>query len=328
MARSNEVKRYTYGEGNVRFAILDCDAGHEFSRDASIRGVRPFKCEEHETERAPRMPRGRMEGPKTEAETKAEEKAKRTHHMMWPRLVTMLKAHSAEYPIQPYLFGEAGTGKTFTAGLAAKHLGHEFRAESCSIGGTEVDFFGFIDANGKYHRTAFRDVWENGGVFLADELDKASPYVLSKLNNAFASNTGQCVEFPDGPIPRHPNCIIIGAGNTDMRGGTEKYHTSQPVDAATMTRFVFIEWGYDEEFEFTLVDEKHESWVKRVHALRKAVADTANQSANINVSPRAILAGARLREAGMPVTLIEESVVWQGVNEDTKRTIKSAARAA
>lgn len=319
MARSNTVVRRFVNENGQSMDVFKCEeCSVEFHRP-TMRGVKPLFCPDHATMQAPRKE-------KQEGEQEEKQEETRNHHKMWPRLVSVIAAHSPEYPIQPYLYGEAGTGKTFTAGLAAKHLGKDFRAESCSIGGTEVDFFGFIDANGKYHRTAFRDVWEHGGVFLADELDKASPYVLSKLNNAFASTTGQTVEFPDGPIPRHPDCIIIGAGNTDMRGGTEKYHTSQPVDAATMTRFVFIEWGYDEDFEFTLVDEKHHNWVRKVHSFRKAVQETANHGANVNVSPRAILAGARLRDSGLPASLIEDMVVWQGVNEDTKRTIKSAAR--
>lgn len=323
MARSNDVIRIEH-ENGMAFAVLMCDMGHEFKRNNSIRGVKPFKCEAHDTDSGPRKPREtkREEG-------KGEDKGtpKRAHHMAWPELIAMLKAHTPAFPIQPYLFGEPGTGKTFTSELAAKHLGMTFRAESCSIGGTEVDFFGFIDANGRYHRTAFRDVWEHGGVFLADELDKASPYVLSKLNNAFASKTGQCVEFPDGPIPRHPDCIIIGAGNSDMRGGNERATTSQAVDPATMTRFQFIKWDFDEEFEFTLVDESHHNWVRRVHAVRKAVVETNNMGANVNISPRAILAGAALRDAGFPASKIEEATIWQGIGEDTKRTIKSAARA-
>lgn len=320
MARSNTIKRY---EGNM--VVLDCSQGHEFQRLASIRGVRPFECPEHTTIQTPRKREDKRE---EKQEEKREDKGLPKHHKQWGILLATLKAHTPETPVQPYLFGEAGTGKTFTSGLAAKALGMEFRTESCSIGGTEVDFFGFIDANGTYHRTAFRDVWEKGGVFLADELDKASPYVLSKLNAAFASGTGQSVEFPDGPVPRHPDCIIIGAGNTDMRGGTEKHHTSVAVDAATMTRFVFIEWGYDEEFEFTLVDEKHHSWVKRIHAYRKAVKETANTNANVNVSPRAILYGAALRNGGLTVSQIEDMVVWQGVNQDTRSTIKRAAKIA
>lgn len=321
MARSNSVKRFDYVDGK-QVHVFDCSAGHEFTRPV-MRGVKPFECPEHTTT----VPTTRK--PREDKREESGEKGKApAHHKQWTTLIRLLKAHNPEVPIQPYLYGEAGTGKTYTSGLAAAELGMEFRAESCSIGGTEVDFFGFIDANGQYHRTAFRDVWQNGGIFLADELDKASPYVLSKLNNAFASKTGQMVEFPDGPVPRHPNCIIIGAGNTDMRGGTEKYHTSQPVDAATMTRFVFLEWGFDEAFEFSLVDERHHTWVRRIQAVRKAVHETANEGANINVSPRAILQGATLRDAGLPIGQIEDMVLWQGVNPDTMRTIKSAAKAS
>jgi hypothetical protein len=321
MARSNTVLRRFIDANGDSMDVFRCEACNTEFHRPTMRGVKPLFCPEHATMQAPRKPRENGTEEKREETTE-----KRAHHKAWPLLISALKAHTGDIPVQPYLYGEAGTGKTFTSGLAAKELGLEFRTESCSIGGTEVDFFGFIDANGNYHRTAFRDVWENGGVFLADELDKASPYVLSKLNAAFAAKAGTAVEFPDGPVKRHENCIIIGAGNTDMRGGTERFHTSQPVDAATMTRFVFIEWDYDEEFEFTLVSEKHHSWVRRVHAYRAAVRETNNHGANINVSPRAILMGARLRDAGMPAATIEEMVVWQGVNADTKTTVKRAAR--
>ena len=318
MARSNEVK-FRFDRDGQSFDVFECQVCRKDFERPTMRGVKPLSC----TTCEPPVIREPRAIPETQTETKREMPRQ---HKQWGTLVAFLKASSPDIPVQPYLFGEAGTGKTFTTGLAAKELGLDFRTESCSIGGTEVDFFGFIDANGKYHRTAFRDVWEHGGLFLADELDKASPYVLSKLNAAFASKAGTSVEFPDGPIARHANCLIVGAGNTDMRGGTERFHTSQPVDAATMTRFAFIEWDFDEEFEFTLVPEKHHGWVKRIHAYRAAVRETSNQGANVNVSPRAILVGASLRDAGLPVNVIEDSVVWQGVNADTKRTIKSAAK--
>lgn len=317
MARSNQVIRRYFAEG-VQFDVFKCEVdGVEFSRP-TMRGVKPLTCPEHTVVMAPRV---RDNGTSEEAPETPK------HHKMWPRFIATLKSHTAIVPVQPYLYGEPGTGKTYTAGLAAKELNLQFRAESCSIGGTEVDFFGFIDANGTYHRTAFRDVWENGGLFLADELDKASPYVLSKLNNAFASAAGQMVEFPDGPIPRHPNCLIVGAGNSTMRGGDDNNQTSQEVDSATMTRFAFLEWDFDEDFEFTLVDERHHKWVRRVQALRKAVRETNNRAAKVNTSPRAILMGAAMREGGILTPAeIEDMTVWQGVNPDTRRTISAAAR--
>ena len=323
MARSNMVIRNEFIDGATH-VVLACSTGHEFHRLGSIRGVRPFECPEHTTHVT--LPRSHTL-PRLPEEMGTEEKGTPKHHKSWPLFIAFLKSGTATVPIQPYLCGEAGTGKTFSAGLAAVELGLPFRAESCSIGGTEVDFFGFIDSNGVCNRTAFRDVWEHGGLFLADELDKASPYVLSKLNAAFASAPGQCIEFPDGPIPRHKDCLIVGAGNTDMRGGTEKHHTSQAVDAATMTRFAFIEWGFDEAFEFTLVPEKHHDWVRKVHAYRRAVTETNNHGANINVSPRAIIGGATLRDGGVSMNDIENAVVWQHVNPDTVTTVKRAAKA-
>lgn len=319
MARSNIVRRQFIDDHGDKMDVFNCEAcGREFFRP-TMRGVKPLNCPEH----AATMPREGKGPSELPSETSEEV---RTFHKQWPALLAFLRANTPEVPIQPYLYGDPGTGKTYTTGLAALELGLDYRSESCSIGGTEVDFFGYMDANGGYHRTAFRDVWEHGGLFLADELDKASPYVLSKLNAAFASRAGQAIEFPDGPVARHPKCLIVGAGNTDMRGGTDRFHTSQPVDAATMTRFAFLPWGFDEEFEFTLVDSKHHAWVRKVHSIRQAVQDTANQAANVNVSPRAILMGAAMRDAGIPAPAIEEAVLWQGVNPDTKRTITSAAR--
>ena len=320
MARSNTVvRRFIDGQGDS-MDVFKCEAdGAEFFRP-TMRGVKPLFCPDHAPIIAPKVRKV-----ETEETHETEDGDGIARHYQWDNLIAFLLSSTPTVPVQPYLYGEPGTGKTFTAGLAAKELGIPFRAESCSIGGTEVDFFGFIDANGNYHRTAFRDVWENGGLFLADELDKASPYVLSKLNAAFASASGQAIEFPDGPVPRHPDCLIIGAGNTDMRGGTERFHTSQPVDAATMTRFAFLEWGFDEAFEFTLVGAKHKSWVKRIQKIRKAVHETANIAANVNTSPRAILMGAAMRDAGIAPDRIEDATVWQGVNPDTRRTIASAA---
>lgn len=320
MARSNiVVRRFT--DNGEQFDVFVCQAetcGKEFSRP-TMRGVKPLFCPDC----APTVVKPRPE-PRNESRQDDSEAKGPGMHAKFPTLLAYMKAGiGSPYPVQPFMYGPAGSGKTFAARAAAKELGMDFRTESCSLGGTEVDFFGFIGAN-DYNRTAFRDVWEHGGVFLFDEMDAASPYVLTKINAALAAGIGETIEFPDASVPRHPNTILVGAGNTNMRGGDANYHTRQPADAALPTRFAFIDWDYDEAFERTLVAPEFGYWVDKVQGYRRAIRET--RAEGVHATPRATITGAALLGAGISIREVEAAVLWQGASDDTIRTIKQYAR--
>lgn len=166
-----------------------------------------------------------------------------------------------------YLYGPAGTGKSFIAQQAAKVLGVEYY-ESNSVT-DETKITGFIDANGRYHETEFYRAFVNGGVFLLDELDASIPEVLTLLNNSLANGS---FSFPIGRKEAHKDFYCIAAGNTYGTGADNQYTGRYQLDAATMDRFSFINVNYDKRIELSMVSNDSDL-VNFAHDFRKAVAD-------------------------------------------------------
>ena len=110
---------------------------------------------------------------------------------------------------------------------------------------------------------------------------------------------GLCM-FPDGMVPRHPDCCIILTANTFGTGATNDYVGRLRQDAAFLNRFVTISWPIDEELEAaTSPDTK---WTKRVQQVR---ANVAKKGIKVLVTPRATYYGAALLAAGLDQTTVE-----------------------
>jgi len=148
-----------------------------------------------------------------------------------------------------YLYGPAGTGKTQAAENAATAIGLDFFPLSVCGQTTKSELLGYTTANGSYIGTHFRTAYENGGVFLMDEIDNGNPNVLSVLNSALAN--GVCA-FPDKVVPKNPNFVFLASANTFGTGASAEYIGRNPLDAATLDRFKQIFIDYDEELETEL----------------------------------------------------------------------------
>lgn len=142
--------------------------------------------------------------------------------------------------------GDAGSGKTFGAKSVAKALDLDFRIVSfnneMSLGRT----MGFMNANGQYVRTAVRDMYENGGVLILDEVDAANPNVSMALNNLL---DGDEYSFDDAQISRHPEFRYVACANTYGKGANKKFSSRNKQDDAFLDRFIYMDWGYDEVLE-------------------------------------------------------------------------------
>lgn len=209
-----------------------------------------------------------------------------------------------------WLAGPAGSGKTTAAVKVAEALGLAFHFTG-SID-TEYKLLGFTDAQGRTVRTAFREAWEHGGVFLFDECDGSAASALLALNAALAN--GSCA-FPDGVIPKHPDCIIIAAANTWGMGATFEYVGRAKLDAASMDRFVRMAWDYDDE----LVRDTcgNPAWADKVIRFRRNAASIKGHI----ISPRAAYNGARMLAAGIPEAEVIEEVITPGLTADQRRIV-------
>ena len=215
------------------------------------------------------------------------------------------------------LVGPAGSGKTTVVEKASKALGLEFFAISVGLQTSKVEFMGYNDAMGKYIRTMFREAYENGGVFLIDEIDAGNPGIMTVVNAALAN--GICA-FPDAMVKKHANFICCAAANTYGKGADRMYVGRNQLDAATLDRFVKFEFNYDENMERALATNA--DFVKLIQRIRAAVE---GKKLRVLVTPRATINGCALVAQGMTFYRALELVLFAGCSAEEKNIIMEAA---
>lgn len=230
-------------------------------------------------------------------------------HKAFERVLRAVKAG-----VHVMMVGPAGSGKTTICEQVATALDVPYFFSGAVQ--QEHKLLGFIDANGTYHRTAFRDAYEHGGVFNLDEIDGCSAKALLALNAALAN--GAC-DFPDAQVKRHENFVCVAGGNTFGRGADRQYVGRNQLDAASLDRFATVDIDYDEDLERALVPNTE--WVERVQAIRAAVAKAGVRHI---VSPRASINGGKLLAAGLDQDTVEDMVIYKGLSADQIEQIKAA----
>lgn len=175
-------------------------------------------------------------------------------HKNHDKLKTVIEANSKETPIVPMIVGPAGTGKSTAVEQVSREMGlHFYMANRIQ---NTFELVGFVDAAGNYVTTQFYEAFTKGGLFLFDEVDASSPESLVTINAAIAQGY---MAFPGHPtaIHMHPDFKVVCAGNTFGTGSTLQYTGRNKLDAATLDRFMIIEWDYDTELEKKLIKDKN-----------------------------------------------------------------------
>ncbi|MEL7111402.1 MAG: AAA family ATPase [Pseudomonadota bacterium] len=212
------------------------------------------------------------------------------------------------------LVGPAGSGKTTMASKIAEEMGLDFYFTGAVL--SEHKLVGFIDARGKVVRTPFRDAFENGGLFLFDEVDASAPTAVLALNAALSNGK---MDFPDACVDAHADFKVIAASNTFWTGADRTYVGRNQLDGATLDRFIMIGIDYDEEMERKLAG--NDEWTDFVQKVRAAVKDMEIRHV---VSPRAAIMGAKLLEEGMSLSEVKEIVLWKGLPSESVEKIEHA----
>lgn len=229
-------------------------------------------------------------------------------HEKLPLLLKVCNARLRDgHRLNAWLAGPAGTGKTTAAKTVSAALGLPFYFNGAVD--SPYKLTGFIDAQGRVVRTPFRDAWENGGVYLFDEVDASAPGAILEFNAALANGVAA---FPDKIIPRHPDCIVIAGANTTGLGASLEYVGRMKQDAAFLDRFVVIEWPLDEALEDALCANK--DWTKRVRDVRSKVKARGVKGAL--VTPRATIYGEALLSAGIDQSTVEALTLRKGMSAD------------
>lgn len=235
-------------------------------------------------------------------------------HVQFPTLLKLCNIRNHDgYQFPVWLPGPAGSGKTTAARNVAKALGVPFQFTGAVD--NPYQLLGFRDAGGTYHRTSFREAFECGGVFLWDEVDASNPNALTVFNAALEN--GVCA-FPDGVVTRHADCIIIAAANTYGHGATHEYVGRNKLDAATVDRFIMLDWQYDEKLETALAGDN--AWTKYVQRARKACIAAGIKHV---ISPRASIRGRLLIDSGIAEDQVINMVLRKGLPDDSWKTITS-----
>lgn len=136
--------------------------------------------------------------------------------------------------------GEKGTGKTTNAEHLAQALAHEFGRPmpfgfaSMTSGTSPGEFKGRITLEG-FLPSLFEDIYQNGGVFLFDELDAGDENLLTLLNSALAN--GYFVNQKGEVIHMSEHFIPVAAANTMGLGANGRYTGRNRLDAATLDRW-------------------------------------------------------------------------------------------
>jgi len=153
----------------------------------------------------------------------------------------------------PMVVGPAGSGKSHAMEQIARDLGLNFYMAN-RIQNT-FELVGFVDAAGKYVTTQFYEAFTKGGLFFFDEVDASSPEALVTINAAVAQGH---MAFPGHPgnMTMHKDFKAVVAGNTYGTGSTLQYTGRNKLDAATLDRFMVIDWDYDRELENKKIKDK------------------------------------------------------------------------
>lgn len=225
-----------------------------------------------------------------------------------------------------YMVGPAGSGKTTLAEQLSKALGREFGFLSLSGGVNETHLLGRVlpqaDGAWTFKRSRFVEVYENGGVFLLDEVDAADPNVLVTINAALAN--GQLSNPISGTVhKRHADTVIICAANTFGTGADAQFVGRNQLDAATLDRFVcaIVEVDYDREVERGIAERTCGDRATEILAFVWTTRERV-QSARMRrtVGTRMVVTACKLAAAGFELAEIK-GMALTGWSEDERRRV-------
>lgn len=233
-------------------------------------------------------------------------------HEQLPLLITVAGLR------QPALMvGMAGTGKTHASEQVAEALGLDFYSMSVGAQTSKSDIIGYMNAGGGYVSTQFRNAYEQGGVFLMDEIDAGNANVLIQINSALSNRQAS---FPDSMVKMHKDFVFIATANTYGTGMNRQYVGRNQLDAATLDRFTVVDWAIDANLEQAMATQ--ERWYEVVKACREYVMEHEIRAL---ITPRATVKGCQLLDAGLEVGVVIGSVLLNSVPDDRKEELNELA---
>jgi hypothetical protein len=180
-----------------------------------------------------------------------------------------------------YLYGAAGTGKTYLAEQIAKALAREFVTINCTQWTPPRELKGGETIEG-YKEGIAMDCWEHGKILVLDELPKLDPNTAGILNEMLAKtadDTSATITTGEGrTINKHPDFAVIGTGNTTMKTFDPNYGGNNQQDASLIDRFSGNYYGidFDPQLEISLVHRpvfKIFNWLRDTWIIKQNLND-------------------------------------------------------
>jgi MoxR-like ATPase len=203
-----------------------------------------------------------------------------------------------------YLYGAAGTGKTYMAEEIAKLLGWELITVNCSQYTSPLDILGGQTIEG-YQEGRVSMAWENvvyesdgssrtvdGVVLLLDELPKIDPNTAGIMNDALAKVKNFSENPADGTLIRPTirngkgvklylqNLFVIATGNVPLNTIDPDYEANFKQDLSLQDRFVGSTYkvGYDYRFEYNVIMSGYAFIFNFLVKVRESIIDLRAQS--------------------------------------------------
>lgn len=235
------------------------------------------------------------------------------HHPKFGEIVEKLQLNADQCV---YLCGGAGAGKTTLAKQVSEAMDLDFGFLSCTEGMSEAHLLGRMLFDGQYVQSEFIRLYENGGVFLLDEMDAMDSNVAVVINSALANGHVSVPNRRENPTAlRHENFYVIGAGNTWGTGqGSNVYSGRNKLDSATLDRFWGIEFDYDKKLERKL--SVCPKMYKALNLLRKRVA---SYGLNRIVGTRRFVDAGRIHANGKDVRYLLDHVTTGWTTEEINK---------
>lgn len=147
------------------------------------------------------------------------------------------------------LVGPTQAGKGFLSKNIAKNREIQFGSVPLSAGTSISWLFGRNMPKGFVGTDLIR-CYEEGGVFLLDEMDAADSNLLIGINDAL-SNGELSNPVVDQRIKKHEHFIPLAAANTFGLGADADYTGRERLDMATLERWRMgrVEVGYDRKLQ-------------------------------------------------------------------------------
>lgn len=229
----------------------------------------------------------------------------------------------ASIGINTLLVGPAGCGKTHLAHQVAEALGRPFASVSCTAGMSESALQGWLipgENNGafEYLSSDFVRMYEEGGVFLFDEIDGSDSNTLLFMNQALA-NGSFFLPIRKGAslVKRHPDFVCMAAANTFGTGANQTYAGRERLDESTLDRFRagVVSLDYDQTFERKSVAPDLLAWG---WAIRKRISEARLRRV---MSTRFLLDATKLLKAGETVEEIK-ATFFEGWSSDEIKKVE------